>query len=252
MNLKLLWTISGSMGTGSDIKMLKNIRDLDIDVISSDIYDKDGIGFALTGKKYILPSGEDPGYIDSILNLCDTEKITTIIPQYGKELVPLSHNMSLFEEKGVKVLVTEDTEKLKTANSKKGLYDYFKEKNYIPRYECVNALKDLESAIYGLGYPDVPVCIKPAFGEGGRGFRIVTEEKVDMFNSSADVSKVKWGILKEQLKEVPELPELIVMEYLPGTEYSVDCVCKSGEAFICIPRQRIETSMGVAMGCRIL
>ena len=36
-------------------------------------------------------------------------------------------------------------------------------------------------------------------------------------------------------------------EYLPGIEYSVDCVCMDGETIACIPRQRVETSMGVSV-----
>lgn len=246
MDLRVLWTISNSLGTVSDINMLKKANGFKIDVITADRVDKDCAGFLITGKKYILPSSDELCYIDKVLDICQKEGITTIIPQYGSELVPLSRNLGRFDNMDVKVLVTEDYEKLQISNNKKSLYDYLKCNSYIPLYKYADNMEILEEAIYDLGYPNNPVCIRMTDGEGGRGFRIVTEETVDVFSSSFDAQKVSLDILKSQLKRIDKLPELLVTEYLPGKEYSVDCVCKNGEAYICIPRQRIETSMGVA------
>jgi len=246
MDLNVLWTISCSMGTISDLKMLKDVKCFNIRIVTADRYDKDSAGFEFCGKKYVLPWGTDDKYIDKILYICKKEEITTIIPQYTDELVPLSLNKSIFEDRGIKVLVTGDTEKLMIANNKKRLYDFFKDRTIVPRYKCISDVFDLEEALYSLGYPDVPVCIKPASGEGGRGFRIVTEENVDIFREHFLEHRVNLKVLKEQIKGVKDIPELIVMEYLPGKEYSVDCICKNGKTYLCIPRQRIETSMGVA------
>lgn len=245
MDLNVLWTIACSMGTVSDLKMLGSVRDFNIKIVTADRVDKDSAGFVFAGKRYMLPCGSDREYINRVMHICKAEGITTIIPQYTDELEPLSLSSKVFEDRGIKVLVTEDTEKLRIANNKKDLYNFFGGSSIVPRYKCVSFVNDLEEALYCLGYPDNPVCIKPVYGEGGKGFRIVTEEKVDIFNESAD-SKVSLSILKEQLKSVKQMPELIVMEYLPGSEYSVDCICKNGVTYLCIPRQRIETSMGAA------
>lgn len=248
MNLKVLWTISDSMGTVSDLKMLKLIKkDMNIDVITADREDKTSLGFAVTGKKYIIPNGDAPDYIEKIIAICRKEKITTLIPQYGDELVTLSRNLVLFNNLGIKVLVTPDVEKLTIANSKTALYKYFALDNFIPKYKSVNTLKELENAIFELGYPDKPVCMKPAESEGSKGFHIITNEKIDILNERPGSAKTSWEILKNQLQQYSKLPQILIMEYLPGTEYSVDCVCKEGETVMCIPRQRIETSMGVAV-----
>lgn len=246
MDLKVLWTISNSMGTVSDLNMLKDVKAFNVDVVTSDITGKDSAGSVIAGKNYILPRGSEPQYIDKVIDVCKKERVTTIIPQYEDELVPLSKNMELFENMGVKVLVTEDTNMLDTAGNKKKLYEFFKNSDFIPDYRWIWDAKMLENTIYELGYPKTPVCIKPVHGEGGKGFRIVTEEKVDIFNEPPGVAKVTLEVLKQQLKQVSHIPELIAMEYLPGMEYSVDCVAKYGKPYICIPRQRIETSMGVA------
>lgn len=247
MNIKVLWTISDSMSTVSDLEMLKTINDMNIDIITADRKDKDSLGFAMTGKKYIVPYGEAPDYIKNIKSICQIEKVTTLIPQYGDELVPLSRNIPLFDSLGVKVMTTPDAKKLSIANNKKALYDYFAGSSFVPQYTCVSTLTEMEKAILKLGYPDKAVCMKPASSEGSKGFHIITDEKVDMLNERPGTAKISWKILKSYLEQYDEMPDILIMEYLPGTEYSVDCVCKNGKAIVCIPRQRVETSMGVAV-----
>lgn len=247
MNLKVLWTISDSMGTVSDLKMLKNIKDMNIDIVTADRENKESLGFVVTGKKYIVPNGDAKNYIENIKSICKKEMITTLIPQYGDELVPLSHSIPLLDNLGVKVITTSDTQKLGIANNKTALYTYFSGKSFIPKYKCVSNLEEMETAILELGYPDKAVCMKPAASEGSRGFRIITNEKVDILNERPDSAKISWEILENNLEQYKKMPDILIMEYLPGTEYSVDCVCKDGETIICIPRQRVTTSMGVAV-----
>lgn len=246
MNLKVLWTIAGSMGTVSDIELLRKIKWFNIEVLAADNADKDAAGFLATGRQHVLPKAKDPDYVNALIEICKKEKVTTIIPQYSDELLPMCKNLHRFKELGVEVLVTEDPKKLQIANSKAELYEFFRGENFIPAYTLVSTIDALEASVLSLGYPAVPVCIKPAKGEGGKGFRIITEEKVDIFNEAAGSPKVNLEAYLNQLKTMNSLPELMVSEYLPGKEYSVDCVCKEGETFICIPRQRIQTSMGVA------
>lgn len=247
MDIKVLWTISDSMGTISDFEMLKSIKDMNIDIVAADRENKDSLGFAFTGRKYIIPDGMEPGYIKKIKDICELEKITTVIPQYGDELVTLSSSIPLFEDLGVKVLVTSDVEKLRIANNKTALYDYFADSSFVPKYKCVSSLDDIEKAILELDYPRNAVCIKPASSEGSKGFRIITDKKVDILNERPGSANISLDILKSHLNGYSKMPDVLIMEYLPGTEYSVDCLCKDGEAIICIPRQRVHTSMGVAV-----
>ena len=246
MKLKVLWTMAGGMGTASDLEMLKNVKSFDIDVVTADTKDKDSAGFVITGKKFVVPEKKDSKYINAILEICRDEKITTVIPQYTDELFLMSENIKRFGNLGIKVLVTEDTDKLRIANCKSELYKYFKRKSFIPEYTLVSDIDSIKNAVYELGYPSVPVCIKPAQGEGGRGFRIISSEKVDIFNESAVSPKLSLEAYLESIRNLDSIPELLVTEYLPGKEYSVDCVCKNGTPYICIPRQRIETAMGVS------
>ena len=42
-------------------------------------------------------------------------------------------------------------------------------------------------------------------------------------------------------------PELLISEYLPGEEYSVDCLAKKGEAILVVPRVRKKTINGISV-----
>jgi carbamoyl-phosphate synthase large subunit len=246
LDLKILWTISGSMGTVADIEMLKKAKSFCIDVVTADVSHKDTAASIITGKKYIVPKVKDSKYIDALLRICENEKITTIIPQYTDELILMSENADRFMDLGIKVLITEDTQKLTIANNKDALYNFFKDRDFVPKYTIVRDIDSIKPAVLGLGYPHVPVCIKPVNGEGGKGFRIITEEIIDIFKEPAGSPKVNLEAYLNQLRTLAEIPELLVSEYLPGIEYSIDCVCKNGITYFCIPRQRIETSMGVS------
>lgn len=245
MDLKVLWTIAGSMGTVSDIELLRKAKDFDIEVIAADNASKDAAGFLATGRQYIVPKAKEPGYIDVIIDICKKEGVTTIIPQYTDELLPICQSLNRFKELGIKVLVTEDAEKLRIANSKAELYKFFGGEDFIPHYRLASTLDSIKAAVLELGYPAMPVCIKPVKGEGGKGFRIITDEKVDIINEGVS-AKVNLETYLNQLKALDSIPELMISEYLPEKEYSVDCVCKNGETYICIPRQRLEVTMGVA------
>jgi carbamoyl-phosphate synthase large subunit len=250
LKLKLLWTITSSPGTLTDLKMLKEAEGFDINIITADHKRIDYGAFTVADKNYYIPNYDDDNYLDSIMDICNKEKITTIIPQYGGELMPLSQNIKKFEGMGISVLVTEDTKGLETANNKIKLYEYFNGMDFIPEYRKVADIEELEGAIYALGYPDNPVCIKPAEGEGGSGFWIVTDENIDVFNE-IDRERINWDTLKSQLVKLDTFPEVIVTEYLSGSEYSVDCVAYNGKSYVCIPRERLETAMGVAIVTRL-
>ena len=246
MKLKVLWTMAEGMGTASDLEMLKNAKPLDINVVTAGTKGKDAAGFVITGKKFMVPEVKDFKYLNAILDICRIEKVTTVIPQYTDELLLMSENTKQFNDLGIKVLVTEDTDKLRIANSNSELYKYFKQKSFIPEYTLVSNVDSIKKAAYDLGYPSVHVCIKQVQGEGRRGFRIITDEKIDIFKEPLNSPKLSLEAYLDSIRNLNSIPELLVTEYLPGKEYSVDCVCKNGIPYICIPRQRIETAMGVS------
>lgn len=75
-----------------------------------------------------------------------------------------------------------------------------------------------------MGYPDNKVVIKPWLSNGLRGLRIITKDvlSLDKFlNEKPSGLEINLRSLLEVLQQV-RFPELLVEEYLPGDEYTVD------------------------------
>jgi carbamoyl-phosphate synthase large subunit len=100
-----------------------------------------------------------------------------------------------------------------------------------------------------LGYPEKAVCIKITEGSGSRGIRIVDSRKsrYDLFvNGKPNSLYTTLKDMIEILSEKDKIPEMIVMEYLPGIEYSVDLLADNGKILYMVGRKNNESLMSIA------
>src|SRR5512137_2851932 len=58
-------------------------------------------------RAHIVPFSDDPGYIDTILELCERERIGLVVPTIDDELPVFSAAKGRFEELGIKVAVSD-------------------------------------------------------------------------------------------------------------------------------------------------
>ena len=65
--------------------------------------------FQLTDKKVITPLIYDKSYIPFLMDYCKQNSITVIIPLFDIDLPVLSKNKKLFEDIGVRVIVSDST-----------------------------------------------------------------------------------------------------------------------------------------------
>jgi hypothetical protein len=81
------------------------------------------------------------------------------------------------------------------------------------------------------------VCVKPAEGIGGKGFRIITTGGDKIFSTwdNKEISADYGEYLAEASAEV-RFPELMMMEHLPGQERSVDCLARDGKLLAAVVR----------------
>lgn len=143
-----------------------------------------------------------------------------------------------------------DPEGLRVANNKHLLMDHCRNHGVpAPAFTLAKSAQEFEKAVFMHGYPEKNVCFKPPVSNGLRGFRILTKKinRVDallkekpnsVFRSFEEVMPV--------LKEADSFPALLVMEYLPGDEYSVDVLADRGTPLIVVPRFREEITGGIS------
>ena len=149
----------------------------------------------------------------------------------------------------ISIVAVSNPEPLMIANNKCRLLDFLKQ-NGLPcaDYYAVQNKDELREKAEALGYPLRRVCVKATEGSGSRGFRILDENtsRLKMFlyeKPSAGI--IKLDELLEILNEAEEFPNLLVMEYLPGTEYSVDLLADNGKMLVgcCRKSLRMENSI---------
>ena len=93
-----------------------------------------------------------------------------------------------------------------------------------PAFRRVNGAREVEAAAHELGYPDRPVCFKPVFSSGSRGFRVL-DPTVDRAHQ---LLNERPGSVAMRLDEALELlpdeggPDLLVMELATGGERTID------------------------------
>ena len=141
-------------------------------------------------------------------------------------------NKCAFESIGTKIAVM-DPQPLHIANNK-GLLLSAMKAAALPtaQFVVVNDVKAVEEAVFRLGYPEKPVIVKPTVGNGSRGTRVLdaTKSRYEQFffeKPSSPVLRIEelMAILKERTK----IPEMIVMEFLPGQELCVDVLADHGK-----------------------
>lgn len=250
--LKVLITGIGAPGIGGTIYSLNNNFDKRrIEIIGTDV-NNDVVGKYLCAKSYKIESASNPSnYLESLLNVCKKESPDILLPQNTAELITLSSNKTEFHKIGTQVIIS-DTIALIQANNKYNLLEICKTNKIATlKYKLVNNFKDLKEAATELGWPERKIVVKPPDSNGMRGVRVIDESidlKKQFFEEKPTSFCITMGDLFRNIGN--EFPELIISEYLPGDEYSVD-VLRTKSNLTVIPRKRSMIRSGITFNGKI-
>ena len=250
--ITILITGAGAPGIAGTIYSLRNNPDgINFKIVTTDIKNKP-VGEFLSESFYSVPPPENKEYISILKQIIKKEKIEVILPQTTREIDVLSQRKEEIRENGANIVVS-DNEAIKKANDK---YLIIKECEKLgipyPRYFLINNKKDFLKAIYMLGYPENRVVIKPRLSNGLRGLRIITENII----SIEEFLNEKPSTLEINLKNLLSIfvqggfPELIIEEYLPGEEYTID-MFRNSKGVVIIPRIREAIRSGISFNTKI-
>ncbi|NHM32652.1 ATP-grasp domain-containing protein [Neobacillus terrae] len=189
---------------------------------------------------YSEPDVEGEEYIDFCLDFCQNHQIDIFIPR--TENVLISKRLEKFHSIGVKVLVCPDYELMKVLDNKVKAYQVVGEKTSIriPEYFVVNNAEEFKDAYQTLRERGRTVCMKPAVGEGACGFRVIKEniDTVEQLIGGGNGYRIPYPYAFEILSQKEHFSDLIVMEFLEGTEYSIDCLASTKKLFTAVPRMK--------------
>lgn len=239
-------TGAGAPGAPGIIHCLKQDTSLHLTVADADA---NATGKYLHEDFIHIPKADDPAFAETVLNICLRKNINLIMPLVTRELFPFSKNKKLFRDNGIQIVISSE-ESINISNNKSSCYEYLKNKGIaVPSFFVVNTIGQFVHAANMLGFPKKEFCFKPSVSNGGRGVRIVS----DIFDEADQVFNCKPGQLKISyphalhILSLKPFPELLVSEYLPGDEYSVDCLAEHGEAKLIVPRIRKKMINGISV-----
>ncbi|ULT59192.1 ATP-grasp domain-containing protein [Neobacillus drentensis] len=202
---------------------------------------KDALYLQNCDKAFVEPDVSGDEYIEFCLDFCQTHGIDIFIPR--KENVLISKRLSEFAELGVKVLVCPDAALMETMDNKAAAYQTLTNGVpifSIPDYEVVNNVDDFKLAYTLLKEKGHTVCFKPVIGEGAMGFRVIKEERESihhLFHSGGGY-RISYDHACEILGQQETFPDLMLLEYLDGREYSIDCLASQDRLYAAIPRMK--------------
>jgi glutathione synthase/RimK-type ligase-like ATP-grasp enzyme len=101
----------------------------------------------------------------------------------------------------------------------------------LPRWVVASNFEEFEKAVDLISSGGGQVCFKPTKSIFGWGFKIIRELESPLRNFLSNNSVLcELSEAKRYLNVPPDqFIKLLVMEYLPGPEYSLDCLAKNGQ-----------------------
>lgn len=179
-------------------------------------------GLYLADKGYVLPFADHPSFFEQSMNIIQKEDIGIIFPTSGFDIVPYSKNKKKLENVGA-ISVVSDYEVLDACLNKELFYTKLQNDFDLP-YTTTNP-DDID---------EFPCVIKPIFGKGSKD--------VFICKNKSELNKI-----------ISEYKNMIIQEYLPNQEYTIDVLSDlDGNSLFAIPRERIEVKAGISSKGKVI
>lgn len=176
-------------------------------------------------KNYIgnIPDVGDETFVEKINEIVTKNQIDFIIPTHDSVVLKLAQAGGASQLKCA--VMTSPLETCETTRSKLKTYEHFK--GIIPTPKVFNHLVEVQPS-------DLPLFLKPEVGQGTRGTYL-----------ASTVEDVEFYAKKD--------PSLLLLEYLPGREYTVDCFTnKDGALLFCEGRERRRVLNGISVNTTVV
>jgi len=247
-DVTVLMTGAGAPGASGVLKSLRAADERSVQVVGVDA-DPDAYGFALVDDSRVVPRGDEDGYVERMSEVAADVDADVIMPLTTAELGPLADARAALCDAGVVTMVSAPSA-LSVANDKGRLYGFLDAAGFeaAPAYRRVDSASAFVDAVESLGYPERPVCFKRPVASGKRGFRVLDgdSDRLDrLLHEKPDSSVTTLDDVLPVLESADSFPELVVLEHLPGEEYSVDVLAKGDEVGPVVPRVRERTRAGI-------
>ena len=219
-------------------------------------------GFLSADESELEPAQLEPqAYVDFCLALCERRGVGIFYP--GHHAGVIAARRAEFEAMGVRVISVGNADALDALEDKARFYlSHAQDVVPGPDAICVRSHEEYSAACAILRARHGTIAIKPSIGVYGIGFRVIDDRRRALDHILKGVAyHVAVADLDRELLASGTFAPLLVMEYLPGHEYSVDCLASHGQLKVAIARRKekatgagqlIVDSAGILDACRAL
>jgi carbamoyl-phosphate synthase large subunit len=243
--ITVMVTASGAPGTAALLHALRANGEREVRLVGTDMSER-SVGRHLCDAFHLVPAGSAPEFPEAMLAVAEQERVDAVLPQSSFDLEGLAEHVDRFP---MPVLVSHPGA-IRRSNDKAESYALLHRLGVpAPAFRRVNGAREVDAAAHELGYPDRPVCFKPVFSSGSRGFRIL-DPTVDRAHQ---LLHERPGSVAMRLEEALELlpaesgPDLLVMELATGGERTIDGIANGSEIVLGHPKTREAMRAGLAM-----
>jgi hypothetical protein len=205
-------------GTEIGLEIWKSLNESkEINLFSAGRNESNHAPFVFT-KHFYLPSVHENGWLEKLNGVIEKEKIHYVYPAHDEVILALTEKKDQLKCKAV--LSPDET--CRIARFKSATYRLLKGKIPVPQvYENVQKIEKY------------PVFVKPDRGQGSQqAYKIENSEELQL-------------ILKNGQQN-------LIMEYLPGEEYTVDCFSDREKGLLfCQSRERLRVRNGISVNSRL-
>lgn len=186
----------------------------------------------------VFDRDHDDAYVDWCLGTCDERAIDLFVPQSRRGAV--AGRIAEFEALGTRVSVAAPSTTLALIDDKARFFLAATAMGIPMPWTCeIRDVAAFDAALAMLAEAGLDACIKPPHGVFGAGFwRLDTQATLFGMLMDAQANVIAPDIVRTAIAAATAPLRLLVLECLPGTEWSIDCVCDKGALLVGVARRK--------------
>lgn len=193
-------------------------------------------------------------YVNWCLDFCKHHNVDVFVPGRMRDVI--ADHRSAFESLGTRLVLAGDGPTLRLLENKSAFLEAVPKSVSVHRFYRARNWAEFSSACNCLHEAELPICFKPTIGSYGLGFYVLDDDMTPLKRLlRSEGHRISSSELRTILGALDHFPELLVMEYLDGPEFSVDVLAHAGElkAMICRrkPLHRDNCSNGISRTCNV-
>lgn len=240
-DIRLLVTATGGGLAPLNMRLLREVRDHNVWLAAVDA-SVEGVGRYFADYFAAVPNGDDPGYVDAIVDIVHQQNINFVLPWSDEEALALAQSRDRIEAAGATLTCT-DFDTLQMMNDKAASFRLLADAGIrVPEWALATSKDELTQQIERFHDANGEFVVKPLVARGNRGTIVIRADVTGASNyrGSRELHMDMGSFMSEYFDfTVTDLP-IMVMERLSAPAYDIDVLAQDGKMLRAMPRERLN------------